>query len=332
MDKRYQVFVSSTFADLKDERKKIIQTLMEMDCIPAGMELFPAADEEQLAFIEKIIDDCDYYLLLIGGRYGSTTPEGVSYTEKEYDYAIQKGIKVIALLHQNPEEIPMGKSEQNPVLRGRLAAFRDKVATGRLVRFWERAEDLPGMVSLSLSKTIKTYPAIGWTRANLVANEDTLQRVEALRIENATLRKRLSAATPAFSPPANIAGLDEDIEITGITFLSGALSHWRANLTWRKIFWHISPYLVKKPAEKTVKNSFLESIAKEQRIAGTSTSLDDQAFQTIAIQLQVLGLIKVEYLRAVDQSMHLYWSLTPSGQQLMLELRTVRSSDPTTPS
>ena len=87
MEKRYQVFVSSTYADLKQERQHVIQALMEMDCIPAGMELFPAADEEQWEFIKRIIDDCDYYLLIIGGRYGSTTPEGISYTEKEYDYA-----------------------------------------------------------------------------------------------------------------------------------------------------------------------------------------------------------------------------------------------------
>ena len=82
MDKRYQVFVSSTFKDLEEERKHIIQTLMEMDCIPAGMELFPAADEEQWDFIKKVINDCDYYLLLIGGRYGSLSPEGIGYTER----------------------------------------------------------------------------------------------------------------------------------------------------------------------------------------------------------------------------------------------------------
>jgi Domain of unknown function (DUF4062) len=81
MDKRYQVFVSSTFTDLKDERSQILQTLMMMDCIPAGMELFPA-DEEQFEFIKKVIDDCDYYLLIIGGRYGSTTKEGISSRKK----------------------------------------------------------------------------------------------------------------------------------------------------------------------------------------------------------------------------------------------------------
>jgi len=52
INKKYQVFVSSTFADLKEERAKVIQTLMELDCIPAGMELFPAIDEEQFNFIK----------------------------------------------------------------------------------------------------------------------------------------------------------------------------------------------------------------------------------------------------------------------------------------
>lgn len=53
MDKRYQVFISSTYTDLKDERQNVTQALMEMDCIPAGMELFPAVDEEQWEFIKK---------------------------------------------------------------------------------------------------------------------------------------------------------------------------------------------------------------------------------------------------------------------------------------
>ena len=90
MEKRYQVFVSSTYADLQEERRNVIQTLMEMDCIPSGMEIFPAADEVQWEFIKKVIYDCDYYVLIIGGRYGSITPEGISYTEKEYDLSVTK--------------------------------------------------------------------------------------------------------------------------------------------------------------------------------------------------------------------------------------------------
>ena len=56
MDKRYQVFVSSTYRDLIDERREVIQALLELNCIPAGMELFVAADDDQSALIQVIID------------------------------------------------------------------------------------------------------------------------------------------------------------------------------------------------------------------------------------------------------------------------------------
>ena len=72
MDKRHQVFVSSTYEDLQNERKEVMQALLELDCIPAGMELFPASNEDQWTLIKRIIDDCDYYIVIIGGRYGST--------------------------------------------------------------------------------------------------------------------------------------------------------------------------------------------------------------------------------------------------------------------
>jgi hypothetical protein len=74
MDKRDQVFVSSTFQDLQDERQEVMQAILELDCIPAGMELFPAANEEQWTLIKKVINDCDYYIVITAGRYGSIGP------------------------------------------------------------------------------------------------------------------------------------------------------------------------------------------------------------------------------------------------------------------
>jgi hypothetical protein len=68
-EKREQVFVSSTYLDLKEERQEVIQTLLEADCIPAGMELFPASDDDKWTLIKRVIDDSDYYLVVVGGRY-----------------------------------------------------------------------------------------------------------------------------------------------------------------------------------------------------------------------------------------------------------------------
>ena len=191
VDKRFQVFVSSTYADLQQERRAVLQTLMEMDCIPAGMELFPAADNEQWEFIKRIIDDCDYYILIIGGRYGSLTAEGISYTEMEFDYAISKGLKVLAFVHEFPDDLTVAKSDINPDLRAKLAAFRARVCQDRLVKLWNNASELPGLVALSLSKTIKIYPAIGWVRTTNAGNPELLSDLNALRKENALLRNRV---------------------------------------------------------------------------------------------------------------------------------------------
>src|ERR1700741_2042613 len=99
MEKRYQVFVSSTYQDLQEERAEIIQALLELDCIPAGMELFPAATEEAWDLIKGVIDDSDYYCLVLAGRYGSTDGMGVSFTEKEYDYALAQKKPIMAFVH-----------------------------------------------------------------------------------------------------------------------------------------------------------------------------------------------------------------------------------------
>lgn len=330
MEKRYQVFVSSTYADLKKERQHVIQALMEMDCIPAGMELFPAADEEQWEFIKRVIDDCDYYLLIIGGRYGSTTEEGVSYTEKEYDYAIESGLKVIALLHENPDEIPVNKSDIDPALRAKLLLFREKVASNRLVKFWSKAEELPGLVALSLSKTIKMFPAVGWVRANAVASEEVLTDINDLRKENAALQAKI-AELDSVKPTnlENLAGLDETFTVHGNYYndFSQRYKEWEINTNWYEIFSLISPYLVKFPNDEYVKLILTTALGKKADITVGNKSIDDQDFQTISIQLKALGLINAKYSQTTKGGMALFWSLTPRGERLMLEARTVRSKN-----
>src|SRR5438552_2365098 len=104
-NKRYQVFVSSTYTDLTAARQGVLMLLLTMDCLPAGMELFGAVDEEQFEFIKRVIDESDYYVLIVGGRYGAVASDGKSYTEKEYDYAVSKKKDVLAFLHAAPQTL-----------------------------------------------------------------------------------------------------------------------------------------------------------------------------------------------------------------------------------
>jgi hypothetical protein len=327
MNKRHQVFVSSTYADLREERSRVIQTLMEMDCIPSGMELFPAADEDQFEFIKKVIDDCDYYLLIIGGRYGSTTAEGVSYTEKEYEYAISKGLKIIALLHQEPDSIAVGKTDKDADLGKRLEEFREKVQQGRLVKYWQTAEDLPGIVSLSMSKAIKTYPAVGWVRGNAAASTELLEEINELRKKNAELQAELSSVAPTLSQAIeNIAGLDVTFGLAGtyqIRYNSEQIA-WKSNLTFGEMFALIGPHLLEHPSDGLVQIELAKSILGLQGKKPYSTKIEDQPFQTFKIQLQALGLIDLKYTGTSKGGMALFWSLTNKGTQIMLRLRVVR--------
>jgi hypothetical protein len=103
--------VSSTYTDLL-ERAEIMQALLELDCMPAGIELFPAANEQQWNCIKKVIDESDYYLVIVGGRYRTISEAtGMSYTEMEYRSALEVGKPVIAFLHDDPSRIEAGKSE-----------------------------------------------------------------------------------------------------------------------------------------------------------------------------------------------------------------------------
>lgn len=81
--KRYQIFISSTYSDLIETRKKISEHILSMNHIPAGMEMFSANGKEQWNTIQKSINNSDYYILIIGERYGSISEtDGISFTEK----------------------------------------------------------------------------------------------------------------------------------------------------------------------------------------------------------------------------------------------------------
>ena len=114
-NRKYQVFISSTYSDLVEERKKVLDVLLMADCIPAGMEAFVATDVEQFEVIKKVIDLCDYYILIIGQRYGSINPDtGISYTEMEYDYAIKNKIPVLVFVLDEQIVLPDDKKENEP--------------------------------------------------------------------------------------------------------------------------------------------------------------------------------------------------------------------------
>ena len=127
MDRFFQVFFSSTFEDLKDECSQVSNAIAKAGYVAAGMELFPASDQQQLEYIKRIIDRSDYYVVIVGGRYGSEADNGLSYTENEFDYARSEKLPVLAFLPADPAAIASGKSESDAAKREKLERFKSKL-------------------------------------------------------------------------------------------------------------------------------------------------------------------------------------------------------------
>ena len=342
MEKRYQVFVSSTYTDLLEARQEVMQALLELDCIPAGMELFPAADDDQWTLIKRVIDDCDYYIVIIAGRYGSLGPEEKSFTQLEYEYAISQGKPVIAFLHEKPGSLPADHTEKDPAQAKKLEDFRN-LAQKKMVRYWTTPEGLGSAVSRSLIKLIKSNPATGWVKADSLPSREATTEILELRRQVDELRRELETVrTTAPKETAHLAQGEDEFKIE-YTFYVGDMvggdTYSRSySVSWSRIFARISPLMIDEASDEVLQNA-LDRMTEELNIESLRKSRDwknsrlrlfvitDNAFNTIKVQLLALKLIiKSTKSRSVKDTAN-YWTLTPFGETRMTELRAIRKTD-----
>lgn len=197
MNRKLQVFVSSTYSDLLEERQAAVQAILKAGHIPAGMELFAAGDKSQLETIYDWIDECDVYMLILGGRYGSVDPQsGRSYTELEYDYARSKGkpffsvvINESALEKKVKDRGTVVIEMDNPSL---LKMFRQKVLQS-VSSFFDDIKDVKLTVYESLGTLNADRALSGWVSGRDVPDVISLKaEIDRLNIEKENLEKELS--------------------------------------------------------------------------------------------------------------------------------------------
>ena len=137
-----------------------------MNQFPIGMEMFSAADDDQWKIIKEAIDSSDFYILIIGNRYGSIEDTtGISYTEKEFDYAVEKKIPVLAFIVDNSMSMIPDRFDSDPQKIAKLNAFKEKVKqSGRYVKFWKNVDNLETLISQSISKAVLRGNRPGWVR------------------------------------------------------------------------------------------------------------------------------------------------------------------------
>lgn len=151
MDKVYKIFISLTSKDLIKEQKIIIQTLLEMDCFPVKIEFFQDSNELQLEQIKKVIDSCNYYIIIAAGKYD--TLEHIF--QKKYsrmNYALEVGVPIIRFIHKSIENLLPKKIDTSEKIE-KLLEF---LQYGE-IEIWSNLYELVGKISISIYNTIESH-------------------------------------------------------------------------------------------------------------------------------------------------------------------------------
>jgi len=182
--KKYRVFISSTYRDLAELRQELRELLTGTEFEPVGMESFLGAGISLPKYLEELIDDCNFYVVIVAGCYG-TVPDGskVSYTEMEYDYAARsRGLPILAFIEDGRRDYP-----------DNLINFKSKIAGGDVTpTFWSDPAKLPGLVLKVLNMNRERNRRPCWVREDELPT-DTAQRLREAQAELAELNAAYEA-------------------------------------------------------------------------------------------------------------------------------------------
>ena len=156
--RKNSVFISSVYTEFVDERREVINAILQNGDLPICMERFNSRAGRTTDILRRYITDCDYFVLLIGDEYGDIEPQSqVSYTEYEYNIAIELGLKPIVFLKRT-----MNRTEQ-----AKMFVERIQKSNIGLWKNWDTISDLVTSVITSLIEAEKNDPRDGWVRGGV---------------------------------------------------------------------------------------------------------------------------------------------------------------------
>jgi len=289
---KYQVFISSTFEDLVKERQAAINTILRLGQIPVGMEMFNASNKTQWEMIKRRIEESDYYIVLIAHRYGSVDSSGISYTEKEYDYASTLSIPVLGFIfHGDKWETKFVDAGKKKTCLGK---FKKKVK-GRMADFFQSSDELSAKVATALSDQFVVYPGIGWTRTDQLPSNATLDEFAKVTRERDELRELVSKLDESHKL-SEIQRLLDDYEPLSIVDEANNI-----NIKYNVVKFLVSNYELLLTGEEvdTIINSYVDHLQSEGELNNYNFVKDFTDFISARLEKQVGKLFNFLVLRNV---------------------------------
>jgi Domain of unknown function (DUF4062) len=182
-ERRYEVFISSTFVDLAPIRQLINEATIRCGHVPIGMESF-AAGPRDVDYIRECIEAADIFVILIGARYGSMVKRvGGHFLDFEYAEALRLKKPILAYVLAD-DEYQMARSSlkesdterkyDKELRRFRESVKKDADGYGRIIEYFSLKDDqraqVKGNFERALALRASGLTEGGWVRGELYDN------------------------------------------------------------------------------------------------------------------------------------------------------------------
>ncbi|WP_214873591.1 DUF4062 domain-containing protein [Exiguobacterium sp. s140] len=183
-NRKLQIFISSTYEDLRLERDRATKVILKTNHIPAGMELFRPGTEDSKKVIRRWIDESDAYILILGYRYGSIDSDsGLSFTHWEYEYARESGKELFCVLLDTNKQtrdkriLDYGPDIFEQINPDKFNDFRELVRKNHQSSFFKDLNTLENVLRDGISDFENKIIDGGWVRASSIQNRDEIKLV-----------------------------------------------------------------------------------------------------------------------------------------------------------
>ncbi|GAA5001787.1 DUF4062 domain-containing protein [Acinetobacter puyangensis] len=329
-EKRYHVYISTAFyGDVKAERLKMEYALLNMGVFP--WEFNERRTSLNTAQARRQIDDCDYVIFLLGGKYGDVSASGISYMHLDFLYALNKQKTIISFIDIAPEQRTDLEPETNPESSKKFINFRAQIKKdSQYCIEYNGLLDLERAVRNTFIKAIKETPALGWVRPkdnDLLQNEIQRLRQKITKLEQHNTQTKYEMSTSVVEPA--VGSSDEKILVSYRThaYQDGNLKdiHAQKQMTWVQLLNILASHF-KQPALENnflrILNHYLEStaLADAREIlprahAVARTQIDARSLQQIKLQMKWNNWIVPQH--DSDSGSRIYWQLTTEGQRFI---------------
>ena len=328
LDKRYQVFITTSGKEMQPERVVISQTLIGIGFFSWGLE---QRTPLSTAFARRQIDDCDYVLLLLGSQYGEQSVSGVSYLQLEYIYAVTKQKPVIVFMHESPDTRDPELQESKQALKDKFHESRnqlqkevEQVVTYRTLR------DLELAVRSYMPQMLERYPVLGWVRPQSIQSlQDEIDRLKS-KLKKVEMSQGKVDDDPFLSLPKVTLNDTLSFEYKMHAYQDGNFKELSAirEMSWADIFQVLSSEFVQALPEEYFSRVLNQYLNKTGLVDAQTQMPRAHAVSRAQINIRSLHIIKQQMRQndwivpvGRDERQRMLWQVTEKSLKHLKDLK-----------